>query len=304
MVYRTLDAVDFTLEECAPLPPARHVVLTTPTHFDVTYIINPHMAEHVGSVDTDVAQQQWKTLRAVYRALDCTVHVVEGQPGLPDMVFCANQTLPYRHPETGDVGVVLSRMHTQERQPEVPHFARFFAERGYSVRELPDDVASDFEGMGDAIWHPGRHLLWGGYGYRTDLDAYEALSEMLHVPVVAVHLDDPDFYHLDTCFSVLREDAVLIYPGVFSDDERALVDHFFETVIEAPEGEARDRFACNAHCPDGAHVIIHEGCSETNARLEAEGFVPVEVDTSEFLKAGGSVFCMKLMTWSPAEAVS
>ena len=32
-------------------------------------------------------------------------------------------------------------------------------------------------------------------------------------------------------------------------------------------------------------------------RLRAAGFEPVEMDTSEFLKSGGSVFCMKLMFW-------
>jgi N-dimethylarginine dimethylaminohydrolase len=44
-------------------------------------------------------------------------------------------------------------------------------------------------------------------------------------------------------------------------------------------------------------VLIQEGCTETNARLSAAGFSPVPLDTSEFIKAGGSVFCMKQMVW-------
>jgi N-dimethylarginine dimethylaminohydrolase len=44
-------------------------------------------------------------------------------------------------------------------------------------------------------------------------------------------------------------------------------------------------------------VLIQEGCDGTVDRLRAHGFVPVELDTSEFLKAGGSVFCMKQMIW-------
>jgi N-dimethylarginine dimethylaminohydrolase len=31
--------------------------------------------------------------------------------------------------------------------------------------------------------------------------------------------------------------------------------------------------------------------------LREAGFTPLELDTSEFIKAGGSVFCMKLMFW-------
>jgi N-dimethylarginine dimethylaminohydrolase len=112
-----------------------------------------------------------------------------------------------------------------------------------------------------------------------------------------IRLDDADFYHLDTCMSVLDERTVLIYPGAYDADGLSLVRALFEHVIEAPETEARGLFACNAHCPDRKHVIIQRGCNQTNAALTAAGFVPVEVDTDEFLKSGGSVFCMKQMFW-------
>ena len=282
----------------APARPAPHrVVLTTPEHFNITYVINPHMEGHVGSVQPEVAWQQWKALRAAYMALDLKVDVVEGAPGLPDMVFCANQTLPYYDPDTETSGVVLSRMYAPERREEVPHYRRFFGDRGYAVHTLPDDVPGSFEGMGDALWHPGHAALWGGYGFRTDLDAYEALCDMLDVPVYALHLDDPDFYHLDTCLSVLDAKTALYYPDAFDDAGRALLEHGFDTLLPVPEHEARELFACNAHCPDGTHVLIQEGCDVTEATLHDAGFTPIPLDTSEFLKAGGSVFCMKVMTW-------
>lgn len=272
-------------------------VLTTPAHFDVTYVINPHMADNVGTVNTEVAWQQWKALRAAYTALSCDVHIVDGAPDLPDMVFCANQTLPYRDPKTHETGVVLSRMHAPERLDEVPHYRDFFEKQGYAVHTLPDDVQGSFEGMGDAIWHPGHAALWGGYGFRTDLGVYEAIHSLLDVPIYALHLDDPDFYHLDTCLSVLDADTALYYPGAFDGDGLALLNAGFDTLVEAPEDEARSLFACNAHCPDAEHVLIQEGCTVTESRLRDAGFTPVPLDTSEFLKAGGSVFCMKLMAW-------
>jgi N-dimethylarginine dimethylaminohydrolase len=43
----------------------------------------------------------------------------------------------------------------------------------------------------------------------------------------------------------------------------------------------------------GKHVLIESSCEGTARMLEAEGFPVVRLDTSEFLKAGGSVFCMK-----------
>jgi N-dimethylarginine dimethylaminohydrolase len=90
---------------------------------------------------------------------------------------------------------------------------------------------------------------------------------------------------------------VLIHPGAFDDDGLALIHDLFERVIEAPEDEARELFACNAHCPDEEHVLIQRGCDTTTRLLRDAGFAPVELETSEFLKAGGSVFCMKLMFW-------
>ncbi|RMH65944.1 MAG: amidinotransferase [Bacteroidetes bacterium] len=296
MIYHTASDVDLSLADLPPLPRPARVLLTSPDHFEVAYVINPHMAGHVGTVDHGRARAQWQALREAYEALGIEVHVVPGVKGLPDMVFCANQTLPYRHPLSERCGVILSRMHAPQRRDEVPHFAGFFRTQGYDVRPLPETVTS-FEGMGDALWHPGRCLLWGGYGFRTDPSAYRLLTEWLGVPVMALRLVDPDFYHLDTCLSVLSPTAALIYPGAFDDDGLALIRHGFEHVLEAPEEEARHNFACNAHCPDGRHVLIQRGSRETNRILRAAGFEPVEVDTDEFIKAGGSVFCMKQMFW-------
>lgn len=297
MVYQSLDALNFTLDDVPSIPRPGRVLLTTPAHFDVEYVINPHMADHVGTVDQAAAQQQWAALRDAYAHLDFDVHVIDGVEGLPDMVFCANQTLPFYDPRDDTRGVVLSRMHAEQRQQEVLHYEHFFRHAGYVIKRLPPELETSFEGMGDGIWHPDRYLLWGGYGFRTGLTAYEYITDLLDVRVIALHLNDPDFYHLDTCFSVLNPESVLIYPGAFDSASLRIIHHFFDTVVEAPEDEARNAFACNAHCPDQTHVLIQAGCTVTNKRLRAAGFTPVERDTREFIKSGGSVFCMKLMYW-------
>jgi N-dimethylarginine dimethylaminohydrolase len=270
--------------------------MTSPTFFDVTYVINPHMSGNIGTVDREGAQRQWISLRDTYKSLGFSVHAVEGAEGLVDMVFCANQTLPYYRPESGVLGIVSSRMHAPQRREEVTHFERFFRERGYEITPLPPNVA-DFEGMGDAIWHPGRYLLWGGYGIRSSLEAYESISTSLNASVIPLLLEDDEFYHLDTCFCVLDERSVLLYPGAFRQADLEVIRRAFDHVLEAPEEEARRNFACNAHCPDGRNVLIQEGCFYTNRMLREAGFTPLELDTSEFIKAGGSVFCMKQMFW-------
>ena len=294
--YRTLAEIDFRLEDLPAMPRPARVLLAKPDYFDVAYVINPHMEGNVGAVDRTRASEQWRDLRRAYESISIPADTIRAVEGLPDLVFIANQTLPYYDPVDGTRGVILSRMHAPERRDEVAHVARFFKAQGYEVTQLQNPTL-DFEGMGDAIWHPGRHLVWGGYGFRTVPETYEALAARLDAPVIGLQLVDERFYHLDTCFSVLDGQTVLVYPGALEAEGLALIRHFFPRVIEAPELEAVALFACNAHCPDERHVFIQRGCDVTNARLRDAGFEPVELDTDEFLKSGGSVFCMKQMFW-------
>ena len=53
--------------------------------------------------------------------------------------------------------------------------------------------------------------------------------------------------------------------------------------------------ACNGHSPDGRHFIVQRGANKTIALVQSLGLTVIEVDTSEFIKSGGSVYCMKLM---------
>lgn len=54
-------------------------------------------------------------------------------------------------------------------------------------------------------------------------------------------------------------------------------------------------FVCNCHCPDGKNVIVQKGSKDFKNKIKTAGFDIIEVNTSEFIKSGGSVFCMKLM---------
>lgn len=296
MIYRSTGEIDFQLDDLPVLPAPGRILLTRPTYYEVVYAINPYMADQIGKVDVPRAQEQWNRLREIYQNLDYDLVIVDGAAGLPDMVFCANQTLPVVAID-GSRHVVQSRMRMDERRDEVPYYREVFERRDYSVHEIPGQITGSFEGMGDALWHRGRRLLWGGYGLRTDVSAYGWLADRFSVPIIVLELDDPRFYHLDTCLSLLDRETALVYPGALTSEGRSVVERMFETIIEAPEDEAAELLACNAHCPDGTHVIIQEGCHRTSRELSAAGFTPVQVDLGEFLKAGGSVSCMKLMFW-------
>ena len=292
MIHESVDQIDFAVSDCPTMPLQGCVAMATPVHYDVQYVINPHMAGHVGNVDRVRAQRQWETLRDTYRALGMEVHTAEGVEKLYDMVFAANAAAAFLSPDGKSPGVVMSRMATPPRYDESIHFERFFRELGYDILHLPEGLT--FEGSADAIWHPGRRLLWGGYGQRTDRATHDAISAMLDVSVIPIRLDDEAFYHLDTCFCALDERTVLICPTVLRSEDISMIRRLFERIIEVPETEARERLACNAHCPDGRHVLLQKGCPHTAQRLR---FEPVEIDIGEFLKAGAAVYCMKLTIW-------
>lgn len=295
-VFTSADQINFSIQDSLIMPVPGNVLMVEPTFFDVTYVINPHMAGHIGSVDTKRARDEWEKLADGFRNLGMGVTILEGQPNLPDMVFCANQSLPSID-QSGKRKVIMSRMHTDERKGEVPFIEKWFRDIGYEVHHLDPAEVSDFEGMGDGIWHFRRRILWGGYGFRTDLNAFSQISDILDVPVIPLELVDERFYHLDTCFCPLDENSVLIYPSAFNEKGLEIIYKLFENVIEAGSYEAEKLLAVNAVSPDGKNVLIQEGCKDVNEKLREHGFNVHEFRTNEFLKSGGSVFCMKLLYW-------
>jgi N-dimethylarginine dimethylaminohydrolase len=254
------------------------------------------MADQVGEVNTIQAHNEWELVRTLFDQMEIQVRIIEDQEGLPDMVFCANQSLPYIDGEDNR-HVIMSIMHADQRKKEVPYSEQWYRQNGYEVHFLDENKIKDFEGCGDAIWHTGKRLLWGGYGYRSSMEAYKTISETYNVPVLALELVDESFYHLDTCFCVLDENTALIYPNAFKEEGLEMIDKMFDNVIRASKYEAEKLFACNASCPDGRNVIIQQGCTDVNKNLRDAGFSVHEVSTYQFLKSGGSVFCMKMLLW-------
>lgn len=290
------DLINHTIEK---MPIAKKILMVHPTYFDVEYSINPHMKDKFGNlnkINKERAIEQWNGLKACYENLGCEVSTIEGVPKLPDMVFCANQTFPYLDRQ-GNKALVLSNMHSNIRQKEVTHIANFFKRQNYSISMLaPRDDKHFFESTGDALWIPGLRFILGGYGFRTNAQMYELLSKKVGVPVAIFNLTQPRFYHLDTCLSILSDNSALYCPDAFDSEGIELLQRIFPNLIEVSLKEADSPgFACNAHSPDQKHVILQKGSPITNEKLVQKGFFPIEVDTDEFIKSGGSVFCMKLM---------
>lgn len=285
----------------------QNVLMCMPTFFDVKGVQNPFMEGRVGTVDIDLARLQWQLLKETFEKLGCVVRTIQPVEGLEDMVFAANQALVSLNDQSffpahdKEMPIAfLGQMRHEQRQREIPWYQKWFEANGYYVLTFDDVMGNEdftpvFEGQGDAIWHPSRTLLWGGHGARTEEYAYRYLSSVFSTNIVLLKLSDPRFYHLDTCFSAIDEETVMIYEGAFDSDGLALIKHFFKKVISVSEKDALN-FALNAVAING-NVILQKGSADTVEALKSGGFNPIEVDTSEFMKSGGSVFCLKMMVY-------
>jgi N-dimethylarginine dimethylaminohydrolase len=258
-------------------------LMCPPKLYDVSYVINPWMAGHVHDSSRTIATEQWQHL---YNAVTeiAEVVLVEPEPGSPDMVFTANAGLER------DGVVLLSSFFHKERQGEQQHFRRWFDEAGYTVLTVPHETP--FEGEGDALFAVDGSRLWAGYGPRTLRSSHHYLSEAWKIEVTPLHLIDPRFYHLDTCFAPLEDGSVMYYPPAFDEAsiERIEACYAVDQRIIVTEADAL-RFACNVITIDGA-VILNEISRELSRQLQRRGFQVIEVALSEFLKAGGAAKCL------------
>lgn len=296
------EEVHFTLEDCDSRNEPRRVMMCTPEYFEIKDVKNAHMQGK--TLNKEKAKQQWENLKAIYQKLMDQniideVLIVDGVEECEDMVFCANQSFPWVM-WNGEKIVVMSNMMHESRQTEVIYFEDFYKDQGYKIFNMQSRY--HFEGMGDLIAHPGKKLLYGGYGFRTERNAYDEVCRMLDAPIITLELVNENFYHLDTCFLPLNNTEVIIAPEAFSFDALEIIRKMFEGVYEIPMEEALAGFAANAHMiyqpkKSKSAAIIQRGNPVTLNLLQQCATHVIETDTSEFMKSGGSVFCMKMMVY-------
>lgn len=281
--------------DCLVVEESRAVLIGHPSEFDVQEAQNTHMRAADGNlqrVDPQLALLQWRALQNAYASLGIQTHVIKSEAGLADLCFTANPSLVLACPKQ-EREVWLAKMRHPSRQPETAVHAEFHAARGARIREMPAQVER-FEGCGDGVQHPKRFLMHAGVGPRSTGEAWEWLAEAHpDLDILRYQLVDERFYHLDTALAPLDEQTALFVPEAFDANGRALVEAAFPRAIALPLSESLN-FAGNAHCPDGQHVLIDAACTQSCAALSQAGFTPIPLDTSEFRKSGGSVFCLKL----------
>jgi N-dimethylarginine dimethylaminohydrolase len=262
-----------------------NILMCPPDYFSVDNTINPWMAGNSGKLNPLQAHRQWQAFHDVLAQV-ADIELMDPQPDLPDLVFTANAGFVLGGK------VVPSHFMPHDRRPEEPYIKKWFAERGFDLHVLPEDIG--FEGAGDCLIDRSGPWLWAGHGFRTEIEAHDYLGRWFEREVVSIRLTDPRFYHIDTCFCPLSGGYLLYYPDAFDADSiEAIKDRVpADKRIPVDPTDAAN-FACNA-VNVGPHIFAHRFSESLQMRLAGLGFELHETPLTEFLKSGGSAKCLTL----------
>ncbi len=264
------------------------VLMCRPTFFDVIDTKNPFMRPDAASIDKGRAIYQWDALVEAFRTSGLEVHELDPVQGCEDMVFTANTAFTGVRAD-GTKVALASRMRYASREREVQPMLTRLGKLGYEIVPLPKGV--QFEGGGDAVWNANGREIFLGIGPRTEIAAVDIVAGAFFEDVVPLQLVTERFYHLDTAFCVLDQAIAIAYPAAFLPESYELLKNHFDTVIELDDVQA---FAMAANAArGGGNTVIIEREAESTANALQGYFDVVTVDTSEFMKSGGSVYCMK-----------
>lgn len=260
-------------------------LMCSPEWYDVGYVINPWMAGNLHRPTRDAAFSQWRGLYNALRQV-ADVRLMHPRAGSPDMTFVA-------HGAVVNLGIAAlsSFAHAQRQQEEEP-LREWLEEAGFLIWKTPRETA--FEGEGDAIFDPAGKHLWAAHGARTCRYSHRHVADAWHAKLTSLHLVDPRFYHLDTCFAPLSGGHLLYYAGAFDAESLVRIEAAYplERRIAVTEAEAT-HFGCNV-LNVGRHVIMHEVGGTVAARLQTAGYAVTQQPLGEFLKGGGSAKSLAL----------
>jgi N-dimethylarginine dimethylaminohydrolase len=277
------------------MPHTPTFLMTDSSHFEVSYKINPWMTPEAWRADEArnraAARASQKQLAAALRHAGARVSIMEGVPGLPDMVFPANAAVVL------DGRAMVARFRYHERQGEERHFFSKFIrlqDKGL-FREIARAPKGCWqEGAGDCIWDASRQLFWAGFGPRSSFESIAALKDYFGVPVVPLELVSGQYYHLDTCFAALSGGEILYYPPAFSKMSLAAIRDRVpaDALIEASDEDA-ERFSVNA-VNIGREIVMAEPTQRLAGVLGERGYSVAPVHLAPFIMSGGGAYCMTL----------
>jgi N-dimethylarginine dimethylaminohydrolase len=225
-----------------------------------------------------------------------------GDCDLQDLVFTANLGCVLEH-DPGRKTVVISNFTSEPRIGEADVGVSFFEALGYDVVQCPHK----FEGEAE-LKHLYDNVYVGGYGIRSDFEAFEWMEEQFDMKIIKVEEVEPYLYHLDCSIFPITRDETLVCTELFSDEEVAELEKH-TGIIDVSADECFSGI-CNSvrlsnTILNGSHIHDLKAGTEDyaeelrkNRRLEdiavERGFEVNYFNLSEYLKGGALLSCMMM----------
>ena len=265
------------------------ILMCKPDYYGIEYEINPWMKK-TNQANTTLAKKQWQQLYQLLLKCDAKVELLEPINHLPDLVFTANAGLILPHKK-----VYLSYFRYPERQGECQYFRMWFKKNNFIIindctdKDETVNQCSHFEGAGDGLLVG--NTLFAAYGFRSEKSAFDIIKQHGIHDIVYCELQDPYFYHLDTCFCPLDNNRAIWWPDAFTFESQQRMQAAKELI--AVSAKDAKHFACNSVII-GKNVILPTHCPDTSKLFKKLGYITHPTPMSEFIKSGGACKCLTL----------
>ena len=268
------------------------ILMSLPIEYQILWEINPWMDKN-NKVNEELSWQQWYKVYDTFQSLGIYVSLIKPGKKFADMVFTANAGFSLGR------RFILSNFRYPERKVEEVLFKNWFKNEGFEVFEMPKNIF--FEGQGELLPVGNQYLLFG-YGFRSDIKAYDYLKKYLKTDrhIIPLRLVDDRFYHLDTClFYIGILDTIVYYPKAFDEESLKRISKLKSKKLEVSEEEALN-FSLNSFSYKDKIILtdnenLRNKVSLIEEYAKSHHLQVIKLNMSEFLKSGGGVKCISFI---------
>jgi N-dimethylarginine dimethylaminohydrolase len=279
-------------------------LLNPPFSFSTRVANNPWMEEVPSEQRDPDARRSLLQFLEIYRFLtsDALVYLLPTprNADLQDLVFTANLGVVLEHVPDRNT-VVISNFTSPPRKGEARVGKAFFQALGYDAYVAP----RHFEGEAD-LKHLRDNIYIGGYGIRSEIEAYEWMERTFDAKIIKVRLQEPYLYHLDCSVFPITRQKTFVCTEMFEEEEVAeiekvtdiidvTVDDCFTGIYNSVRLDNTIMNGSNIHeLKAGTEDYVHE--LHKNRSLEdIAGNLAFDVsyfNLSEYMKGGALLSCM------------
>lgn len=266
--------------------PLTDVLLCRPDHYrwlPTNDIARATLAAGRGFERADLTAE-WAEFEDALTGAGVRLHFLAPDPALPYQVYTRDSS------QVSPGGAVMTLLAMPQRRGEYAAIMDF-----YRARFWHKATAGAVEGGDIHLIRPGLACI-GASGGRTTTAGAEQYAGWLRAEGWEVRIVpfDEHFLHLDVVFSMVAEGLALACPDALPPDFLDWLGGHGIRVLEVGYRAAMADMACNVLALGGGRVLSPRHCTDTNARLRAEGLTVLDPALRLFAHGGGSAHCMTM----------